>query len=72
MVAYAKQNPDRVAYATPGQYATPHLGMEGADQQTRGNQAHACALQGGAEGTRPCWGGRCNCWLTTQKLTPSF
>ena len=45
VVDYAKQNPGKVTYATPGAGTSLHIGMEQIAAKCR-HQAHPCALQG--------------------------
>lgn len=57
MMAYAKQHPNAVAYATPGAYTTPHLGMEQISKLAGIELTHV-PYKGGPEGTTAVLGGQ--------------
>jgi len=56
LIAYAKAHPGEVSYATPGQYSTPHLGMEQIAELTGINWLHV-PYKGGPEANTAVAGG---------------
>jgi tripartite-type tricarboxylate transporter receptor subunit TctC len=54
VVEYARANPGKVTYATPGAGGSPHIGMEQIAAR-EGIKLTQVPFKGGRKRTRPCW-----------------